>query len=217
MMSRVYIYVVSRDFGFAPNPFHGFCSLATCKPKIRNTADIDDWIFGVGGSVLKATGRCIFAMKVTSKITFNEYWLNPEYNDKKPVRNGSKKMMVGDNIYFYDDEINDWNQAHSHHSLQDGSKNIFNLVRDTKSRNVLISKHFFYFGAKAPVIPKHILSEIGYFNKIGHRVYEFNTACKLINWIDKEYGKYLNIVLADPFNFDRSDTHYSVNTNRISS
>ena len=34
-MSRVYMYVVDRDFGFAPNPFHGVRTLATCKPPIR--------------------------------------------------------------------------------------------------------------------------------------------------------------------------------------
>src|SRR6185312_12529568 len=144
-MPRVYLYVISRDFGFAPNPFHGFCTLATCKPDIRNTANIDDWVFGVGGSILKATGRCIFAMRVTNKITYNEYWSNTLYNDKKPVRNGSKKMLLGDNIYFQDHESNDWNQVYSHHSNSDGSKNLYNLKRDTKSRNVLISKHFFYF------------------------------------------------------------------------
>ncbi len=27
-----------RDYGFAPNPFHGICTLATCKPVIRRVA-----------------------------------------------------------------------------------------------------------------------------------------------------------------------------------
>ena len=214
-MPRVYIYVISRDFGFAPNPFHGFCTLATCKPGIRSTAKVDDWVFGVGGASLKATGQCIFAMKVTNKISFNEYWSNPIYNDKKPVRNGSKKMLLGDNIYFYDHKSNDWNQVFSHHSNPDGSKNLYNLKRDTKSKNVLISNHFFYFGSKAPYIPKNILSEIGFYNKIGHRVYELNEAYNLVNWITQVYANDLNMVLGDPFNFDKSDAHYSVNTNKI--
>src|SRR4051812_44625037 len=98
-MSRVYMYVVDRDFGFAPNPFHGYCTLATCKPGIRARARVGDWIIGIGGGRLGATGRCIFAMQISAKITFNEYWLNPIYLAKKPVRNGSRKMMVGDNIY----------------------------------------------------------------------------------------------------------------------
>lgn len=31
----LYSYVVAHDFGFAPNPFDGLCTLATCKPDIR--------------------------------------------------------------------------------------------------------------------------------------------------------------------------------------
>src|SRR5437016_3976950 len=76
-MSKVYIYVVDRDFGFAPNPFHGICTLATCKPGIRKMASVGDWVIGLGGGRLKARGRCIFAMRVSRKLTFNEYWSNP--------------------------------------------------------------------------------------------------------------------------------------------
>lgn len=101
-MPKVFVYVVDRDFGFAPNPFHGSCTLATCKPVIRKSAALGDWVVGMGGSRLKATGRRIFAMRVDRKISFNEYWNAPEFRNKKPVRNGSAKMMVGDNIYFRD-------------------------------------------------------------------------------------------------------------------
>ena len=34
----VYSYIVAYDSGFAPNPFHGTCTLACCKPTIRRTA-----------------------------------------------------------------------------------------------------------------------------------------------------------------------------------
>src|SRR5688572_18085094 len=98
-MSRVYMYVVDRDFGFAPNPFHGYCSLATCKPGIRARAQINDWVIGMGGARLGATGRCVFAMRVTETLSFNEYWFGSQYRDKRPVRNGSRRMLVGDNIY----------------------------------------------------------------------------------------------------------------------
>lgn len=36
IMAKGYSYVVARDFGFAPNPFNGFLTLATCKPKSEN-------------------------------------------------------------------------------------------------------------------------------------------------------------------------------------
>lgn len=214
-MSNVYMYVIDRDFGFAPNPFHGFCSLATCKPNIRNTSKIDDWVIGVGGSRLKAKGKCIFAMKITNKITFNEYWTNPEFKDKKPVRNGSKKMLLGDNIYFYHELEDKWDQAHSHHSNSDGTMNVYNKNRDTTSTNVLISNHFYYFGSSAPLIPEKILSDIKYKNGIGHRKFSYELAEDLINWLENSYSELLNLVVADPYDFDKSDAHYSVHNNRV--
>ena len=99
-MNNVFMYVVDRDFGFAPNPFHGLCTLATCKPITRRVAKVGDWVIGMGGGRLKATGKCVFAMKVSHRETFDSYWSNPIYKDKKPLRNGSKKMIVGDNIYW---------------------------------------------------------------------------------------------------------------------
>jgi Nucleotide modification associated domain 2 len=214
-MPSVYIYVVDRDLGFAPNPFHGFCSLATCKPRIRNSAQIGDWIVGVGGGRLRAPGRCVFAMKVSRKVTFNEYWENDEFKDKRPVRNGSKKMMLGDNIYFHNAETNTWTQAHSHHSHPDGTLNEFNKNRDTQSRNVLLSNHFYYFGSAAPEFPTNLLKNIGYENGIGHRKFSFDEAETLVEWLQNEQAESFNLVVADPFDFDKSQAHYSVGTNRI--
>src|SRR5205809_3695195 len=126
-MPSVYLYVVDRDFGFAPNPFHGCCTLATCKPTIRRTAAIGDWVLGMGGLRLNAIGRCIFAMQVTKKISFDDYWSDPAYAEKKPVRNGSKTMLVGDNIYHRDSQSAVWRQEDSHHSSDDGTANLYNV------------------------------------------------------------------------------------------
>lgn len=212
-MGRLYIYVVDRDLGFAPNPYHGFCSLATCKPGIRNTAQVGDWIVGVGGGRLKAAGRCVYAMRVTDKITFNQYWTDPAHQNKKPVRNGSKKMMLGDNIYFLD-QHQQWQQAPSHHSNVDGTMNIDNKNRDTQSANVLLSTHFYYFGSAAVTIPVSLLQELSYQNGRGYRVYSLAQGRELIIWLES-HAEAFNQVLADPFNFDRSAAHYSVKTNRL--
>lgn len=208
-MGSVYMYVVARDFGFAPNPFHGFCTLATCKPAIRSTAQVDDWIIGMGGADLNAVGRCIFAMRVTETRTFDEYWTDPKCLDKRPVRNGSKKMMVGDNIYHRDAKDGSWRQADSHHSHADGSLNPYNLKRDTGKDRVLFSRHFFYFGAAAPEVPKDILTEMGFVNRQGHRKFANLGGGRLIAWLQREYGPSLNQVLGDPVNFEQSHARYA--------
>ncbi|HEY0761806.1 MAG TPA: hypothetical protein VGD61_05475 [Pyrinomonadaceae bacterium] len=214
-MSKVYMYVVDRDFGFAPNPFHGYCSLATCKPMIRKQAEVEDWVIGMGGARLKATGRCVFAMRVTEKLTFNDYWSNPRFFDKRPVRNGSQRMMVGDNIYHFNARTKKWHQADSHHSKADGSINLDNLTQDTSSNNVLVSQHFFYFGSEAPVVPRHLLNRIGYKNARGYRVFKDGEADSLINWLHNTLVGALNLVLADPFNFEMSHKRYSASDNRV--
>lgn len=214
-MSKIYIYVVDRDFGFAPNPFHGYCTLATCKPKIRNTARVNDWVIGMGGRRLKATGRCVFAMCVTEVITFNEYWSKPEFFDKKPVINGSRKMMVGDNIYHKKLD-NIWHQALSHHSSKDGGIDFSNLSKDTSSEKVLISRRFCYFGKDAPVIAPSLLNSVGYKNQIGHRTFDRETAAAIFDWLNDTIPESFNQVIADPFDFSNSEKRYSVSNNKIS-
>lgn len=155
----VYIYVLTRDYGFAPNPFYGICTLATCKPRIRKSAKIDDWVLGIGSKTTHQN-RLIYLMRVTKKITYNEYWENPEYSIKKPFMKGSLKRMYGDNIYYLDPHNNSWVQSDSHHSYANGVTNYHNLNRDTKSNSVLISSEFYYFGKDAITIPEKFKDSI---------------------------------------------------------
>jgi hypothetical protein len=214
-MPKVYIYVVDRDFGFAPNPFHGRCTLATCKPDIRKGARAEDWVIGMGGGRLKATGRCIFAMRVTLKTDFDDYWSNPVYLAKRPVRNGSRKMLVGDNIYHYVLARKEWHQADSHHSNPDGTANLENVANDTKSNQVLISDHFFYFGRSAPVVPRAIIDAIGYRNGRKHRVFNIDRCGVFITWLETTRHNSLNQVSARPYDFDNSNQRYSGRGSKI--
>jgi hypothetical protein len=210
-MPNLFMYVVDRDFGFAPNPFHNFCTLATCKPITRRVAQVNDWIVGMGGARLNATGRCVFAMRVSGIITFDEYWSNPAYRDKKPVRNGSKKMIVGDNIYGRINGI--WHQANSHHSLPDGSPNVHNIRNDTQTNSVLVSNYFFYFGAGAVEVPCDILQEIGYKNGRNHRRFSTASGQSLIHFLERNFC--INMVYSDPFDFNSASSRFSAKNNKV--
>ncbi len=214
-MNKVYVYVVDRDFGFAPNPFHGYCTLATCKPKIRAKAVSGDWIVGMGGTRLKAVGRCVFAMRVTQDLSYDAYWGSSTFFDKRPVRNGSRKMMVGDNIYHFDNDAEKWIQEDSHHSNPDGSPNYRNLDADTKVSRVLVSDSFFYFGRSAPIVPTRFLNDLGYKNGRGYRVFNYGDAFGIIGWLTDTYGHSLSKVLADPFDFSLSERRYSGRASKI--
>lgn len=214
--SRLFIYVIARDYGFAPNPFHGICTLATCKPGIRKSAMNEDWILGVGGKNLGAAHRkCILLMKVTEKLTFQDYWEDARFSLKKPCRNGSNVMMLGDNIY-HRNVCGNWIQEDSHHSNADGSANIFNLERDTSSSDqVLISSFFFYFGNKAITVN---LDSLDYFSGPGYKKIDLTTSNagrELIESTYKSHKSDVNCVISDPCQF--MDSHQRVDqvTNKI--
>lgn len=149
---RLYSYVVARDYGFAPNPFYGVCTLATCKPNIRGLAAIGDWVVGTGSGTRKRKGYLVYVMQVSEAMTFNQYWEDPRFQRKKPNLRGSKKQAFGDNIYTKD-PMNKWLQLDSHHSYVGGKPNKFNIKNDTRTDRVLIGNKFAYWGGKGPQIP----------------------------------------------------------------
>ena len=164
----IYSYVLVRDYGFAPNPFPPACTLATCKPAIRYSAKVGDWVIGFG-SARKGSAfanKLIYAMKIDEKCTFDEYYDNPLYRYKKPIMNGSLVQKYGDNIYHRDSNGN-WLQDNSHHKNKDGTVNYQNLERDTKRINVLISHCYWYYGKDAISIPNEFTEVIHH--GIGHK------------------------------------------------
>lgn len=214
-MARVYVHVMKYDFGFAPNPFHGACTLACCKPIVRRTANLGDWIVGVGGRDLKATGRCIYAMQVTGAMLFDEYWASPDFRAKRPRRNGSRRSMVGDNIYRRCPDDGHWIQENSIHSRINGEQDEQNTAHDTSVDRVLISEKFVYFGSAAPPVPAEILSSLNYRNGRGHRAYEIEECAALLKWIQAKTGGAMNRVLGDPFQLRLSNKRYSRSANRV--
>lgn len=161
---RLYSYIVARDFGFAPNPFYGWCTLATCKPEIRRTAQVGDLIVGTGSKQKQRAGYLVYAMQVDEVLTFDEYWTDPRLAHKRPNLAGSTKQAFGDNIYHRSDPEAPWEQENSHHSFHDGSPNPSNVVNDTHVNRVLASTHFVYWGGVGPIIP------ITFRNSDGHAI-----------------------------------------------
>lgn len=150
----LYSYVVARDFGFAPNPFFGVCTLATCKPAIRRLAKEGDWVVGTGTAARKRSGYLVFAMRIEETLSFDQYWSDARFARKKPNLRGSKKQAFGDNIYSRKGSSAPWRQINSHHSFPDGKRNALNVHNDTQTNRMLLSRHFVYWGGSGPKIPK---------------------------------------------------------------
>ena len=191
---KLFTYIVARDFGFAPNPFYRYCTLATCKPQIRSSASIGDWVVGTGAKgEYNLVGYLIYAMKVDEVMDFDSYWNDHRFLSKRPVMNGSLKQLYGDNIYH---QFNgQWIQADSHHSLDNGQPNANNINRDTRVNRLLISRKFVYYGNAAPLIPEDSRSyqptgEDLCCPRMGHRVRSHEFATAFESWLNNrgEWG-----------------------------
>lgn len=148
---NIYSYVVARDYGFAPNPFFGYCTLSACKPKIRGFAKVGDYVVGTGAG--DRAGYLVYMMRISEILSFDEYWNDARFQNKKPNLHGSRKQAFGDNIYH--SVGREWSQSDSHHSYENGIPNYKNIETDTQADSVLISKDFLYWGGNGPQIPHY--------------------------------------------------------------
>jgi hypothetical protein len=206
-LPTIYSYVVARDFGFAPNPFHGVCTLATCKPRIRKAACVGDWVVGTGSGAAsrRRAGFLVYAMKVEEALTFDQYWADERFRLKRPNLHGSKKIAFGDNIYHRKGEGYDWKQLNSHHTLPDGRTNKFNVTTDTSVNRVLVSSSFTYWGGHGPPVPAQFRNYGGDDIVCAARNHRNNFAPELV----RNFLKWLNPIasegfVGDPLDWDRS-------------
>ena len=183
-MSKLFSYVLVTDSGFAPNPYHGYCTLATCKPKIRAHADVNDIVMGTGSAArhIQRGDQMIYAMCVSEILTTAQYWNDPRFECKKPNRSNGFASL-GDNIYE-PLENGEWNQLPSQHCADD-------IERDLSEQTVLVSDRFIYFGSDAPVLPKNFLEghECLIKKGQGHRTESRReTIAKFTEWIENSGG-----------------------------
>jgi len=147
---RLYSYIVTHDTGFAPNPFFGYCTLACCKPAIRRTAKIGDWIVGL--TPKRDGNRIIYAMKVEEILTFDQYYRDSRFKLKIPDFSSEKVIhKCGDNIYK-PLPGGGFKQLKSMHSNGE-TENQANKIKDLGGKYVLISKTFYYFGSEPIELP----------------------------------------------------------------
>ena len=183
---KYFFYILKWDSGFAPNPFYEFCTLATCKPKIRKQAKVGDWVIGLGSKNqnnlnMNFQGRLIYAMQVTEKMTFDDYWRNKKFSEKK-YKEKPEKRKYGDNIYCKNSKG---------HLIQKKSffhKDEENIKKDIRGKNVLISDYFFYFGEKNIELPNSLKKSVIKTQGYKYKGLEIEGK-KLIKLLEKKYKK----------------------------
>jgi len=154
---RLFTYKQTHDTGFAPNPFHGYCTLATCKPQIRLHKRVGDWIAGFTSQSLNKDGvgyeRLIYLMHVAEKLPFEIYHTDPRFAAKIPDQDSKRCVeTIGDNIYGIRDG--------TVFQIPNRDHDISALPKDTSGKFALIATEFAYFGSEPIVIPEEVRPRI---------------------------------------------------------
>ena len=144
LQNVVYNYRLTHDTGFAPNPYWGILTLATCKPQIRKYSKLDEaqevWLAGWCNKDYKEAYRnkigkscnadqrdeyLIYLAKVAKKIPIGEYWI--EYPEKRALATKNKRCLkrYGDNIYEKIDEYHYRQHNNISHRTAKDKKNRF--------------------------------------------------------------------------------------------
>ncbi|MBF8780976.1 hypothetical protein IV505_14765 [Pseudomonas fulva] len=186
-MPRIYSYVITHDYGFAPNPFGGICTLATCKPVIRRSARKGDWLIGTGSATKGLAKTVIYAAQIDTVCSIAEYGSNPVYEIKRPVASGTYEQKCGDNIYFRGPD-GEWIQRESEHHCPD------HMNHDLSGQNVLIASRFWYFGDTPKVLPDHFLRIIK--KGPGHKI---ETSLAFIAMLEQWLSQFTRGPTSQPF------------------
>lgn len=172
----LYSYRMSYDEGFAPNPYFGVLTLATCKSAIRRSgrllrelgANNEVWVAGWAAQRLAPPSdgehSLIWLGKVAKCISLGEYW--EQYPDKRPkcgsvdpkgcggAQPQQAKHGCGDinpaathDAAYYGDNIYSYDAAKQEYVWHPNNfHDEWTKPHDVGGKNVFICEEFYYFG-----------------------------------------------------------------------
>ena len=152
-LPQLFTYTIPIDDGAAPNPFRGMCSLAICKPGIRQTAQKNDWVAGLGSRHASSgdlSQRLVYAMRIEEVVSLEDYDRRAPTDWPHRIPNTDSADLserLGDCIYDFSDGTP--RQRPGVHGPE-------NIDTDLGGRNVLVSHDFYYFGSRAIPLPDNL-------------------------------------------------------------
>jgi hypothetical protein len=181
---KVYIYRMICDRGIAPNYNGEKASLALCKPRIRQSASVGDYVIGLSASTILETNKNVYYKnnpkyaiiwmgQVSDKLTFSQYNHLCQNNKKMKVKMPTKSG-VGDCQIISETSFRPYPHERSY------------MSRNLSGRNVLLFKRFKHFRKSennfTEFLPRDIFDASNL--AIGHRVVK-EPKSELIEFIEK--------------------------------
>jgi hypothetical protein len=145
-------YKLTHDSGFAPNPFHGVLTLATCMVKIRSSRQRGDWVAGFASAKLVGLARTngveipymglIYLARVSEVMPLRSYFTDPRFTLKKNKIDSPREIeRAGDNIYYQ-------STAGAYAQVRNVHHDSGALTHDVSGTNALVCTDFWYLGRK---------------------------------------------------------------------
>ncbi len=161
---RIYVYKIIEDSGGAPCVTRALLTLALCKPSIRRSAAVGDWIFAFGSNNEEPANRLVYIASVTQKITDGQYYELARFTNRgdciyQRLRDG-KFVRRSDAMFHNDSDLRDYDVGES---------------PDYRNAISLVSSDFRYFGdnsnddwkIKAPALTR-IVEQMCQGHRISH-------------------------------------------------
>ena len=206
---RLFAYKMTHDSGFAPNPFWGYLTLATCKPKIREHKRPGDWIAGFTSKTLcgdwVGDERLVFLMQVEEKVALADYFEDRRFESRVPRQSPAANVYrCGDNIYRplvpNARDAREFEQVpNKHHGPEEKD-------HDLNGRHALIARRFAYFGVEALRVPREVRPNVPT-GQSGHGT-ETRDRTRVQGFIDYVFGAAHAPVIARPHQWPRDDASW---------
>jgi hypothetical protein len=160
MSVRVFVYKLRTDNGGAPAVYRGRLSLAICKPRIRATAEVGDWIVGIAGKSLHPDSGLLYIAQVDEVLENGEYYRDVRFARRPDAVyewKGSRLKLRADPRF---------------HGPENAGSDIGGAPNYTQAR-VLLSSRFRYYGRASSdwyAAVSSLAHQMGQARGIGHKV-----------------------------------------------
>jgi hypothetical protein len=100
MMSNIYVYKCVVDDGTAPCIARGLLSMVVCKPKVRTSAKVGDYVLAFGTNAQPAPNRLVYVAKITEVLPGAAYFDTAKFQTRKDciyerTPQGTLKLVAG--------------------------------------------------------------------------------------------------------------------------
>ena len=207
----IYSYKLTVDSGFAPNPFWGHLTLATCKPGLREHRREGEWIAGWTSTTLcgdpVGEERLVYLMEIGERMTFADYFNDKRFQSKIPVQHSRSYVnCCGDNIYK--PMVEDAYLTRHFVQIENVNHGANEKLYDLGSMSVLVANRFVYFGCRAINIPDSLRPRVPKGQaRFGHSTHCPIRSQKLIDFVFNAAGG--STILGQPHCWPDGDSSWS--------